>query len=51
METRNRVKGISPEEIIYFVKALRKDNTVELPFLCTAGTGGDLIETINVSSA
>lgn len=50
METRNRLNGIDAKEISYFAKALRKEKHKEYPFLCTAGTGGDLLKTINVSS-
>jgi len=51
METRNRLKTVDYEEIISFCEALKIDSTIEYPFICTAGTGGDPKRTINVSSA
>lgn len=43
METRNRIKGIDSNEIIYFVESLRMDDDKQYPYLCTAGTGGYLL--------
>lgn len=51
METRNRLKGIDLDETANFVKALRIPKQVDLEgILCPAGTGGDPIKTINVST-
>ena len=51
METRNRIKGINPDEVANFVLALRLPGNYNLEgILCNAGTGGDKIKTINVGS-
>lgn len=51
METRNRLRGIDLDETSDFVKALRISKQVDLEgILCPAGTGGDPIKTINVST-
>lgn len=52
METRNRLKGINIQETADFVRALRYDGMPDLDgVVCTAGTGGDPVKTINVSTA
>jgi len=52
METRNRLKGIDLEETADFVRALRYEGMPDLDgVVCTAGTGGDPVKTINVSTA
>lgn len=51
METRNRLRGIDLDETANFVKALRVPKQIDLEgILCPAGTGGDPIKTINVST-
>ena len=52
METRNRLKGIDIRETADFVRALRYDGMPDINgVVCTAGTGGDPVKTINVSTA
>jgi anthranilate phosphoribosyltransferase len=52
METRNRIKGIDADECADFVRALRMPVSSDLEgILCNAGTGGDKIKTINVSTS
>ena len=51
METRNRIKGINPDEVANFVLALRLPCNYNLEgILCNAGTVGYKIKTINVGS-
>lgn len=51
METRNRLKGINLDETTDLIRALRIPKKIELEgILCPAGTGGDPIKTINVST-
>ncbi len=52
LETRNRIKGIDFDETADFIRALRFKNVQNFDnVVCTAGTGGDPIKTINVSTA
>jgi len=52
METRNRICGIDMDETLNFIKALRVPKQTDLEgILCPAGTGGDPIKTINVSTS
>lgn len=52
METRNRICGIDYEETSNFIRALRIEDVQDLDdVVCTAGTGGDPVKTINVSTA
>jgi anthranilate phosphoribosyltransferase len=52
METRNRLKGIDIQETANFVRALRYDGMPDPEgVVCTAGTGGDPVKTVNVSTA
>jgi anthranilate phosphoribosyltransferase len=51
METRNRLRGIDLDEVSDFVRALRVPKQIYLEgVLCPAGTGGDPVKTINVST-
>jgi len=51
METRNRIKGINPEECVNFVNALRLSSKSSLDgVLCNASTGGDRLKTINIGT-
>lgn len=52
METRNRLKGIDISETADFIRALRYDGMPDLEgIVCTAGTGGDPVKTVNISTA
>ncbi|MEK6833535.1 MAG: hypothetical protein AABY32_05810, partial [Nanoarchaeota archaeon] len=52
METRNRIKGINPDECANLVRALRVPIDSDITkILCNAGSGGDKIKTINVSTS
>ena len=51
METRNRIRGINLDEIANFIRAIRTPIKTDLEeLLCPAGTGGDPVKTINIST-
>ena len=51
METRNRIKGINLDETADLIRAIRTPIKTDLEgILCPAGTGGDPVKTINIST-
>lgn len=51
METRNRIRGINLDETTDFIRAIRMPVKSDLEgLLCPAGTGGDPVKTINIST-